>query len=194
MSLYFYSHHHLLGGYARDLAAIQRWGIVRTLQTQNVAEHSYYVVLYTVAICDALGVDGDARDIATRLALTHDMGETLSGDIPSPWRRHINQTAAGSLGSTIRSRFGSDAQAGPVPTAIVKVADIYEAAMFLAQENSLGNQSVREVLRDLLGKLDVAIEGLKVAAPWLTPTVVDSLRESLMLNVDLERDRATEVF
>ena len=74
----------------RTLSYIPRWSIIRTTRTQNVAEHSYYVAVYTKQICDWLDVEPDEKAKLVWMALMHDVDEMITGDIPTPSKkRHL---------------------------------------------------------------------------------------------------------
>lgn len=161
MSTIYTSPLHMLGGFTRDLNVVPRWGILRLTRQQNVAEHSYFVTLYTVAVCDLLNLSEATRDLAVRHALTHDLPETMSGDIPAPWKKLAGgdgETPA--LSGILSQRFGADCHVVGIVPAVVMVADLYEAAMFLAGEVAVGNQSVLDVLDHLLERLMGACKDL----------------------------------
>ncbi len=64
------------------LADVERWGVVRTLRPQSVAEHSFAVAVIALEILDLLPVmEGVDRGIVLEWALAHDAPETFTGDI-----------------------------------------------------------------------------------------------------------------
>jgi 5'-deoxynucleotidase YfbR-like HD superfamily hydrolase len=63
----------------RDLAHVPRWAIARTNRQQSVAEHSYYVTLYAIAIAQELEVPITGGFIS--YCLLHDMDEIHTGDL-----------------------------------------------------------------------------------------------------------------
>lgn len=188
----------MLGGYPRDLANVPRWAILRT-RPQSVAEHSYYVALYSKAICEYydFGV-ATAVEVLT-YAMTHDMDETISGDIPAPWRRHhgiSDRPTPDALANLAVKRFGASEEPAPLTKAIVKVADVYEAAMFLAGEMSAGNRTVKIVFDELLEQVQAAVTDLgrllKGDERWaaMTPILATTLRDNMMC----ETFRSTESY
>jgi 5'-deoxynucleotidase len=73
--------------YIYRLRFIRRWSLMRNTIPENVAEHSYHVALLTHALCTiACRVFGEEVDTngAVTLALFHDVGEVITGDIPTP--------------------------------------------------------------------------------------------------------------
>lgn len=66
---------------------INRWPLMRNINTENVAEHSHQVALvaHMLAVIDRQYFNGnlDPERVAT-LALFHDASEVLTGDLPTP--------------------------------------------------------------------------------------------------------------
>jgi putative hydrolase of HD superfamily len=58
-------------------------------QPENVAAHSYGVVFITLLLLDATDVPLD-RERTLRMAIVHDLAESLIGDLPRPLRRFIS--------------------------------------------------------------------------------------------------------
>lgn len=72
------------------LRYIQRWGLMRNTETENVQEHSHEVAIIAHALAilrENMFAEGricpDPDYVAT-LALYHDASEILTGDMPSP--------------------------------------------------------------------------------------------------------------
>ena len=69
------------------LRYIRRWSLMRSGESENVAEHSYEtaVLAYALAVIGKriYGKDLDADRIASS-ALFHDFSETVTGDMPTP--------------------------------------------------------------------------------------------------------------
>ncbi len=72
---------------------INRWGLMRNVRVENVAEHSHQVsvIAYTLAVIDKeiFGQKVDADRVAV-LALFHEAGEVVTGDLPTPVK-YFNQ-------------------------------------------------------------------------------------------------------
>lgn len=66
---------------------IRRWELMRSIQPENVQEHSHMVAVIAHALAvirrDIFGVDCDPNAAATA-ALYHDASEILTGDLPTP--------------------------------------------------------------------------------------------------------------
>ncbi len=135
------------------LQTVPRWGIVRTIQKQTVAEHSFYVALIAPRIAIKLyrwsPADPRMYDLH-RYALLHDQLEAVTGDVPAIAKTCVDE-------QRIAAMFGDHIEEDPLADdelrAIVKVADLYETARFLATEMSMGNIGVRHVFIDVCDKL-----------------------------------------
>ena len=69
------------------LRLIRRWGLMRNVDDENVQEHSWRVALLAHALATLrnhrFGGGADPERAAT-LALFHDAGEAITGDLPTP--------------------------------------------------------------------------------------------------------------
>jgi len=144
----------------RDLGFLKRWSIVRTIRDQTVAEHTFNVAFYANDIADWLQSQG--ADISDTLWLSllqqvlwHDLDEMFTGDIPGPakralrgsniegWQEKVRAWMDVVFGIGRHSRNGNGH--GPKEqnriTAIIKLADILDAACEMATEEQLGNMN-----------------------------------------------------
>jgi len=64
----------------RRLKNLARFNNISRINTETVAEHSYFVAFYTMLLADK--VYGINTELALKLALVHDIEETISGDLP----------------------------------------------------------------------------------------------------------------
>ena len=132
------------------MSFVQRWGIVRRVREQSVAEHMYYVAIYAAQTADLIKYQGNRANLY-KAALTHDLPEGGVGDIMGPAKR-----AAG-IGDALKkvekvymqSAFGDWPELQIVNQMeeahiklIVKFADILDEAMYLATEMQMGNSSI----------------------------------------------------
>lgn len=136
--------------FERRLAVVPRWAVIPTIRQQSVAEHCYYVTLYTDKICLMLGADEHFRAQAMAYALRHDYEEAFTGDIPSPANKHMD--AKGYMESLDPPPTEDDyasVQPGNLEQvkAVVKLADIFDAYMFLRDEFQMGNKRIERLER-----------------------------------------------
>lgn len=80
--------------YMARMKLIQRWGVMRNTQTENIQEHSLQAAMLAHALAlvaqTRFGRDVDAERVLA-LALYHDAGEVITGDLPSPIKHHDPQ-------------------------------------------------------------------------------------------------------
>jgi 5'-deoxynucleotidase len=140
----------------RDLSFVKRWSIVRTIRSQSVAEHTFFVAMYANDICAALGVDESIHLAVLQKALWHDVDEIFTGDIPGPAKRALcsdRESLTAKLKEWKLKVFGilghregvavTDIEHNIIHT-ILKAADELDAACEMATELQLGNNNVQE--------------------------------------------------
>lgn len=80
-----------LFAYLSRMKFIQRWGLMRNTHAENIQEHSARVAMIAYALASiARRVEGKdiSPDRAAALALFHDAGEVITGDLPTPIKYH----------------------------------------------------------------------------------------------------------
>jgi len=153
----------ILGRFDRNLADIKRWAIVRTIRDQSVAEHSYFVAMMTPRLLREYGYDDPEFILsATEYALMHDRDEVLSGDIATPIKKRIQSDVFGA----IAEEFGLKVEADDAVKAAVKVLDLFEAALFLAEEVAMGNGRVVDILTVIKRKMAGACKAFEEKCPY----------------------------
>ena len=159
----------------RILAHVARWAVVPHVRSQSVAEHSFYVALYTDKLCQMLEWGDLHTSIAVSYALRHDMFEIFSGDIPSPAKRTLltNETVA-AFNRHFVKLMPADYKAG-IPTGeiyeVVKLADKLDEFFWLCTETGLGNRSVAALLMTVLADIEGRVHEL-----GLPVSLVEELR------------------
>ncbi len=170
----------------RTAAFVPRWSIVWQVNRDNVASHSFYVALYASLICDILRWPG-SRAHVMMLALTHDIDETITGDIVGPFKSRIVdvERCEDFVNPFMLSRFGSvvtsicqledDLTATEIDEAerIVHAADKLDAVLHLMVEKRMGNSVVDRVITGGLLALEGAWRNLpgdaeELSASWQT--------------------------
>lgn len=140
----------------RTASIVHRWSIVRTLERDNLANHSYYVIVYARNIGRLIGWEGDYENLMMRAA-AHDADELITGDIVSPVKSNIvdeTKTEAYVRAKMTDSMPGIFPFYDPVPSThedadkIIKAADRMDALLFLINEVRLGNSIVRNRTAD----------------------------------------------
>lgn len=141
----------------KDFQTIKRWGIVRTLIDQSLAEHSFCVAMYANDLCCYLGLAKPLHLAVLQYALWHDGDELFTGDAPGPnkralfvkesdtkerWDKKLKLWMAKTFKVfTMRSGTELDNSSMNIVKAVVKVADWLDASMQMAMELQMGNQN-----------------------------------------------------
>lgn len=104
-------------------SGVTRWHIVRTVQPQSLAEHTFDVVFIARAIAKLAGYD-DYN--ITKAALLHDLDEIVAGDPPTPTKERALEKGwdLNELYRTITGREISDDESLIIHLAD-KMADLY---------------------------------------------------------------------
>lgn len=152
---------------------IQRWGLMRNTFSDNLAEHSLDTAVISHALClignTYFGKNLDADRCAV-LALFHDAGEIITGDMPTPVKyyneslktlykqvekeaqeqlvRKLPDPLAGEY-RTLLSPSGEDAALFPY----LKAADKLSAYIKCVQETQSGNREFQKALESQLAAL-----------------------------------------
>lgn len=151
----------ILGRFDRNLADVKRWAIVRTVRSQSVAEHSYFVAMMMPRLLREYGyTDPDFILRATEYALLHDRDEVLSGDIATPVKKRIQS----GVFDVVAEEFGLVVEADEAVKVATKVLDLFEAALFLAEEIAIGNGRVVDILTVIKRKLSGACKAFELMA------------------------------
>lgn len=124
---------------------VARWHTVSTTHRQTLAEHSFNVAIITRALLERQNkYNEEFINKATAIALTHDLGEVITGDIPTPTKKRLPE-------SVVRNVLHEDHITSPLIRSAVKVADLIEANWFIRQHaNSDHAQAVAGYVRSLL--------------------------------------------
>lgn len=173
----------------RTASVVPRWSIVWTLNKDPLTNHSYYVTFYAHQIARMLGWDGPVDALMFR-AITHDLDETITGDIVSPVKEEIldNDRTASYIDAKMQERLPtvidgwkfyasscSDAESDEME-AIIKVADRLDALLFLMVEQRLGNAVISPLLPSALSRLEASFRDLPG-----DPAEIDRLWSTVMI-------------
>lgn len=139
----------------RAASIVSRWSVIWTLQPDNVAQHTFFVAVYTRLIADLIGWEGNRARLLT-YALVHDADELITGDtvgvvkheIIDPVRndrfvaRKLEELAP-SLADLHHDSLVNYPELALEIKAIVRAADRLDALFFMLMEGALGNQIIR---------------------------------------------------
>ena len=145
--------------YMARMKLIRRWGLMRSVNEENIAEHSLQVahIAHALALIKNKKFGGcvNADRIAT-IALYHETSEVITGDLPTPIKyynseirnsyKDIERAANKRLIDTLPEEFRDDYYEIIEPDAesyeqkIVKAADKIAAYVKAVEEMQLGNR------------------------------------------------------
>jgi 5'-deoxynucleotidase YfbR-like HD superfamily hydrolase len=145
----------------RDGAAVKRFHTMRTSRTQTVGEHSYGVAMLVTL------VEPDCSVALLKAALTHDLHEQSTGDIPSPAKWRYPELAAAMAIAEERWEIatGLRAQLTAHEVEVLKFCDYLELLIWAIEECRLGNEyaqlavtNMEKVLNKMLMPTQAALE------------------------------------
>jgi len=145
----------------RSVEDLHRWQIVRLIKEQSVAEHMFQVAHFAHIIATHLGYGEHHKYQLMCMALTHDLAEMETGDIPSPLKKAgaINREKLEEYEKGVNSRKFHIAS---VPEnkeleAVLKIADLGEAALKMYTEVIIGNIGVNHVFHQLVALYEIQV-------------------------------------
>lgn len=170
----------LLTEFEDRLSVVPRWTIVRTIQKQSVAEHSFRVSLIAEKI--AVHWYGVTDHIILyriqRFSKRHDLLESITSDVPSIVNDLMGHDEVSVRYSDIPDLF-LEFNPNPIEKLIVKQADCLEAMIFLNTEVALGNNSVTNVYNDVQEGLQATYEAARAFGAYLDIIRAD-VRETML--------------
>jgi 5'-deoxynucleotidase YfbR-like HD superfamily hydrolase len=129
--------------YRLRLADIPRWTIVDMRRRQNVAEHSFNVLILSISLYEFMenGTSHNKFDRESLMlwAIDHDMDEIETGDMPSTFKRALEELYPGAMNRVINDlmatklpSFGARKRGvvGSYPYDLVKIADKLEELLY----------------------------------------------------------------
>ena len=147
------------------LKSIIRYNNRPKLTEETVAEHSFYVALIGMMICDELGTSNECKYEVMIKALLHDMPEIEIDDITYDvkTRLHLEEFLAQYENEYYEKNFENYAELmrrhGTKADIILDLADAMSVKQFCLHEMSLGNTSY--TIRDIRKEAESRIAKLK---------------------------------
>ena len=118
---------------------VKRFHSLVTIQQETVGHHSCGVALMVWLL-----TEGRCSVALLMSALTHDLPEQHTGDIPAPMKRRFNLSESFQLlDDKYLTEMGLFYHLTDVEKRILKLADVLDGALFCIREKSLGNQTIR---------------------------------------------------
>lgn len=151
----------LLMGSTIRAAHISRYSSIPVLHKESVAEHSYYVALYSALLAADIGLSVTERYEAMQMAIVHDIEECLTGDFLRSFKKsspeldsEIHRAASicadkvfKEIGETsIGHQEWKEAKGLSMPGRVVRFADFLSVVSYLCKEAALGNRYARVMM------------------------------------------------
>lgn len=176
---------------------IHRWPLMRSIEQENVAEHSLQVamVAHALAVIKNTFYQGQLDPAkAAMQALFHDASEVLTGDLPTPVKYYNEEMARAykviesNAEQSLVKMLPAELQAAYTPllsaheddeyTHLVKSADLLCAYLKCAEELSAGNQEFSAAQKRLTAMLEARMNEeiryfLEVFAPSFSLSLDD---------------------
>lgn len=164
---------HTFFAYMARMKLIRRWGLMKSVTDENIAEHSAQVAQLAHGLAlirnKKFGGDVDPNLIAT-MALYHETSEVMTGDLPTPIKyynedirrsyKDIEHTANERLIAKLPEEFREDYRAlievdsDSVEHQLIKAADKLSAYIKCVEELQSGNREFAMAEKTLRGELD----------------------------------------
>lgn len=158
------------------LDAVKRWGIVRVSREQSVAEHTFNVQAIALAIWQSVHEqklrETRAGDIADLLlyALTHDLPESITGDINSRMKRLLPDEVMPDIERQLFPALVlAQHEASSLAKEIVKAADVIEAVRYLILHGV--DADAARVCKELLSYAGYLVKRLPGSYPVLKQVI-----------------------
>lgn len=133
------------------LQEVSRYPICYVHRQQSVAEHSYNVLLIARYLVAEENEPAFMREVAD-YAIEHDMDEVTTGDIPSPFKRHLRNVCP-----EVVKYLDGEHYVPPEVKLIVKLADCLEAIYYMRHFGG-STYAIGKILPDILGNFHHILE------------------------------------
>mgnify|MGYP003654012244 FL=1 len=128
---------------------VKRYHTLATIGEQTVGSHSWGVALILHWL------QPDISKIAMLKALTHDVAEKQTGDMPAPtkWNNKDLASELSIVEKDIEQKLGIDYDLTPEEKEFFKQSDLFELLLYCVNQRSLGNTNVNVVFSNGVEKL-----------------------------------------
>lgn len=157
-----------------DIKKLQRFYKLRNLtrysqmtrsNNESVAEHSYYVVLFSSMICNELDLDDTTTLEVLKYAMSHDLPEIYTSDVPHPVKARSPELAEllKSMELLVMNEHMPEFaeiykngvnRTSEVVSTIVDLADILSVIQYANSQVKLGNSYFEDVIDTTVGRYD----------------------------------------
>ena len=147
-----------------QLKNVIRYNTRPILKQESVAEHSFYVALFALKICDDKGIDEETKIKAVIKALLHDMPEIELNDITHNVKEKLNlrpflkKYEDEYFAKNYAKYYELMSDTDTLVDAIVDLADAWSVYQYAHNEVMLGNNSSQ--IKDIYNEIYRRIEKL----------------------------------
>jgi 5'-deoxynucleotidase YfbR-like HD superfamily hydrolase len=133
----------------RRAALVKRWHTWPVLREQTLAAHSHGVAMLVWQVYP------EASAGLLMAALVHDLAEVSTGDVPAhvKWANPEMTAMLEAMEQKWLEKQALDFKLSTVEQTILKFCDSFELLMFALEEFNMGNQNMREVIHNVVGRL-----------------------------------------
>lgn len=159
------------------------------IHNENVAEHSFYVSVYAMCLCDELEIHGTFRQVIIEKAITHDIHEIEISDIPHNVKKNIpgmiefcnayEQGYENARFPSLRRKFRELGEEGrKICQTIVTLADVISVLQYCEQEIQIGNtKRFEEIVNNTIPRVNEQLENLSM---WYPKEKIENLKDILL--------------
>lgn len=142
-----------------NLKGLKRYNTHFKIHDESVAEHSYYVSLFSMIIADTFDVNDKTKLLVVKKAMLHDLPEIVTSDIPHPTKERFprikeiledaeDEILEEYLNNPKEFFVKTNKSFEVIADIIVKLADKISVIQFCLVEQKLGNTTVDHIIVD----------------------------------------------
>lgn len=182
--------------YMARMKLIRRWGLMKSMINENIAEHSAQVaqIAHAMALIKNIKFGGEVNaDRIATIALYHETSEVLTGDLPTPIKyyntdiknsykeieKKANESLIAMLPEEFRNSYREVIEIDPdsYEHMLVKAADKIAAYIKCVEETRIGNKEFTKAKHTLKKEIDAFRKYEEV--DWFCATYLDSFSLTL---------------
>ena len=182
--------------YMARMKLIKRWSLMKSVNDENIAEHSAQVaqIAHAIAVIKNKRFGGDVNaDRIAVMALYHETSEVLTGDLPTPIKYYnpeirkaykdiegiANEKLIGMLPDEMKDEYTSliELPDGSYEQTLIKAADKISAYIKCVEEMRSGNREFAKAEKALKKEVD-SYRNLEEVA-YFCDTFLDSFKKTI---------------
>lgn len=169
--------------HVRAMSFVKRWQIAPNTIDQNLSDHSYFVALYTLELASMTKWTPEEKLVAVKYAMTHDLAEIRTGDIPSPVKAYIDKEKFSDLEATVtHNLMGDEFNMTKIVwgmKSVVKVADMIDEVMHMAFSVAMGNVLLKNQLHQSMLRFELAARAVEVNTLLNSESIISNVYKNV---------------